>query len=122
MMNHQPIAPRTFGLIAAAMTAATSTFELIRVLANHGAAHGIAPAWSYTGALLYATVMAIAAVGLAIHRQLGWVAGSVGVITALTYGVVLRAGGNWVGVLYMGVAAAIFPLLVKSMPYYRTWP
>ncbi|MDB4934530.1 MAG: hypothetical protein JWP87_1502 [Labilithrix sp.] len=113
------IAPRTSGLAAAAISALCSGFELVRVIAIGGRERGFATSGSLFMAILFSVVLALAALGLAAHRQLGYVAGVLAAISALSYGVVLRAGGNAIGIAYMFAAMAIFALIVRSLPYYR---
>jgi hypothetical protein len=111
---------RTYGLAAAGAAAAASAFELIRVLATGGAAAGQTPTWTIIEAALFSVVLAITAFGLATHRQIGWIAGIWGAVVALSYGIVIRAAGNTIGILYMFLGIVLFGLLVKTLPYYRT--
>lgn len=111
---------RTYGLVAAAAAAVAAAFELIRVIVTGGAARGQNELSSFIEALSFSIVLAIAAFGLATHRQIGWIAGIGGAVVALSYGVVLRAAGNTIGILYMFLGVLLFPLLVKCLPYFRT--
>lgn len=111
---------RTYGLAAAGAGAAAAAFELIRVLANGGAALGQNALSSFIQAFSFSIVLGVAAVGLAAHRAFGWIAGIGGAVVALSYGVFLRAAGNLIGIPYMFLGILLFALLVKSMPYYRT--
>jgi hypothetical protein len=113
------IAPRTYGLAAAAISAASSGFELIRVIVTGGVERGYAAPWSIVFAITFAIVMGITAVGLALHRQLGYVAGVFAVVIAMSNGISLRAAGNLVGIAYLFVGALMFPAIVRSLPYYR---
>lgn len=112
--------PRTYGLAAAAASAIASVFELVRVIATGGVAHGETQLSAFLLGISFSVVLGIAALGLAMHRQLGWIAGVWGIIVALSYGVVLRAAGNVIGIAYMALSFVLFPLLVKSLPWYRS--
>jgi len=111
---------RNYGLAAAGAAAVASAFELIRVILNGGAARGQNALSMFIEALSFSIVLAIAAVGLAAHRQIGWIAGIGGSVVALSYGIVLRAAGNLIGIPYMFLGIVLFALLVKSLPYYRS--
>ena len=111
---------RTYGLAAAGAAATASAFELVRVLASGGVARGQTSAWSIAEAAMFSGVLALTALGLALHRQFGWIAGTWSVVIALSYGVVLRAAGNTIGILYILLGPVLLALLVKSLPYYRT--
>jgi hypothetical protein len=111
---------RSYGLVAAGAAAVASAFELIRVIINGGVALGQNALSSFIEAFSFSIVLGIAAVGLAAHRHFGWIAGIGGAVVALSYGIVLRAAGNLIGIAYMFLGIALFALLVKSLPYYRT--
>jgi hypothetical protein len=113
------ISPRTYGLAAAAVCALASGFELIRVIANRGLERGVATPYSFVLAVIFSVILGVAALGLAMHRQLGYVAAVLAFVAAMSYGSVMRSAGNMVGIAYIFVAAALFPLIVKSLPYYR---
>ncbi len=111
---------RTYGLTAAGAAAVASTFELIRVIVSGGAATGQNALMSFIDMFSFSLILGIAAFGLAARRQVGWIAGIGGAVVALSYGIVLRAAGNLIGILYMFLGIALFALLVKTLPYYRT--
>lgn len=111
---------RTYGLAAAGAAGAAAVFELIRVIANGGAALGQNALSSFIMALSFSSVLGGAAIGLVAHRSFGWIAGIGGAVVALSYGIVLRAAGNLIGIPYMFLGILLFGLLVKSMPHYRT--
>jgi hypothetical protein len=111
---------RNSGLAAAGVTAIAAAFELVRVIVTGGAGRGQTAAGVLSEAIVFALVLGLAAVGLALHRQIGWIAGVGAIVVALSYGVVLRAAGDPIGIAYMVLAIVLFPLIVKSLPYYRT--
>ena len=111
---------RTYGLAAAGAAGAAAAFELVRVIANGGAALGQNALSSFIMAFSFSIVLAVAAVGLVAQRSFGWIAGIGGAVVALSYGIVLRAAGNLIGIPYMFLGILLFGLLVKSMPHYRT--
>jgi hypothetical protein len=111
---------RTYGLAAAGASAVASAFELIRVIANGGVAEGQNVVSTFIEAISFSAVLGLAAFGLATHRAFGWTAGIGGAVVALSYGIVLRAAGNLIGIPYMFLGIILLGLLVKTLPYYRT--
>jgi hypothetical protein len=111
---------RTYGLAAAGAAAVASAFELFRVTVTGGAALGQNALSSFIEMASFSLVLAVAAVGLAAHRHFGWIAGIGGAVVALSYGIVLRAAGNLIGIPYVFLGIVLLALLVKSLPYYRT--
>ena len=111
---------RTYGLAAAGAAGAAAAFELVRVIATGGAALGQNALSSFIMALPFSIVLGVAAVGLVARRSFGWIAGIGGSVVALSYGIVLRAAGNTIGIPYMFLGILLFGLLVKCMPRYRT--
>jgi hypothetical protein len=112
--------PRLYDLTSAALAAALSGFELIRLaVAGHAQQPNTVLA-GLIGAIGFCAVLAIAAVGLALHRPSGWVAGVFGVIAAASYGIFLRAGGYTIGALYILLAPVLMALIIKDLHGYTT--
>lgn len=112
--------PRLWDFTAAGLSAGLAVFELIRLVASGGASPGLAVGTSVVEGSLFIGVLLLAAVGLVLHRALGWIAGIWGVIAATGHGIVIRAGGTWVGALYMIAGLALLALLIKDFRWYRT--
>jgi hypothetical protein len=111
---------RIYGLVAAAAAAVGAIAEIIR-LAVEGAP--LAPFSALLQAILstvFIALLAVSALGLAVHRSFGWIGGVVGMLAALTYGSVLEAAKHHWGVLYVAVAIVMFVGLVKSLHFFRT--
>ena len=112
--------PRLLDFSAAGLSAGLALFELIRLIASRGASPGYTVLSSLIGGGLFIGVLALAAVGLVLHRQVGWSAGVGGVLAATGHGIVVRAGGSWAGALYIFAGLALFVLLVKDLRTYRS--
>ena len=112
--------PRLYDLTSAALAAGLSGFELIRLLVTRGATQGNTVVAGLIGAIGFCAVLAGAAVGLALHRRGGWVAGVFGVIMAASYGIFLRAGGYEIGALYILLAPVLMGLIIKDLHGYTT--
>lgn len=112
--------PRFYDLAAAALAGGLSLFELIRLVLTHGVTGGITLLGAALGSGVFCVVLALAAIGLALHHRLGWVFGVLGFLTAAGYGIAVRASGSWVGVAYMIGAGVMLALMIKSLHWYRT--
>jgi hypothetical protein len=115
-----PPTPRIYDFAAAGLAASLSGFELIRMVASHGTSAGHTVLSVVVGGVVFCSVLLIAAVGLALHRRFGWIAGVLAIIAAMSHGIIVRSGGNRVGVLYILGGAAMMALIIKSTHWYRT--
>jgi hypothetical protein len=110
---------RLYDWIAAAIAAVLSLVELVRIFVFRGGTPGHTTFSTFLGGIIFAVVLALAAVGLAAHRRLGWLLGVFGFLVAVAHGVITRVGGNPAGFLYLAGAAALFALLVKDLRFYH---
>jgi hypothetical protein len=77
-------------------------------------------AMTIIGSSAFVAVLAVAAIGVALHRQVGWIFGLLGVLTAASYGILLATMGSAVGTVYVAGAVALFVFVVKSLHWYRS--
>lgn len=114
--------PRSYNRLAAIVAGGLALFQLVRLLMAGGVTQGHSKLSTLVGGLLVALLLGVAAVGLALHRRFGWLFGVVGMVVAAAHGIVIRVGGSAVGIAFLIGAAVLFPLIVKSLRFYRTEP
>jgi hypothetical protein len=112
--------PRLYDRTAAAVAAVLSLFEVVRLIAIRGISAGLTRASTLTEGIMVSVVLALAAVGLVLHRRLGWLFGIVGAVLAAAHGIIVRSGGDPLGIVHILGAAVLFALLVKDLQWYRT--
>jgi hypothetical protein len=115
-----PPTPRVYDFAAAGLAAGLSGFEVIRMIVSRGTTQGHTMLSAVIGGVTFSAVLLLAAIGLALHRRFGWISGVLAVIAALSHGIVIRSGGNRIGVLYMLAGLVMMGLIIKSTHWYRT--
>jgi len=109
---------RFYDLSAAALAAVLSGLELGRLVVYGGATKGFLPGAAVVMGVMFCVVLVVAALGLALHWRIGWLFGVFGFVAALSYGSILRAGGNWIGVAYMLASFGLLASLIKDLATY----
>lgn len=110
---------RLYALLAAGLAASLAAFEVIRLGVAAGASPGYTLQSSIVGGSVFAIVLGVAALGLALRKPFGWVVGALAAVEATAHGIVVRAGGGWVGVGYMLGGLVLLGLLVMCLPAFR---
>lgn len=94
--------------------------ELVRLAILGGVSRGQSVTMTVIGSSAFVAVLAVTAIGIALHRQVGWMFGVLGFLTAVSHGAVLAASGSAIGGVYLLASAALFVTVVKSLHFYRT--
>jgi hypothetical protein len=105
--------------VGGGIAAALAGFELLRLALSGGRLGGLAPWLVILWGLTVFVVLALTAVGLALQKQFGWIAGAFAIVVSLSHGVILQAVGVWYGVPFLLGAAPLFYCLAKSLPAFR---
>jgi hypothetical protein len=109
---------RKYDLVAAAVAAGAAGFELVRTVAA-GGTPGHTTLSAVIGATLFCSMLAVSGIGLALHRRFGWAFGVAGMLSLLAHGIIIRAGGNVIGGVYIALGLVMFYCLARSLQYYR---
>jgi hypothetical protein len=112
--------PRIYDFGAALLAAGLSVFEIVRMIVSGGITGGHNMLSTLIGGVIFSAVLGAAAIGLTLHRRFGWLFGVFGVIVASAHGIVIRAAGAHIGILYMLSAFVLLGLIVKSLHEYTT--
>lgn len=110
---------RGWDFAAAAMAGGLAISELVRIAILGIGASGGTIAMTIIGSSAFVAVLAVAAIGMLMHRQIGWLFGVLGVLTAASFGVLLATGGSAIGGVYMVASMALFACVAKSLHWYR---
>jgi len=111
---------RSYDLVAAGLAATLSVVEVIRMLLAGGVTRGYTMLSTLIGGITFSAILAVAAFGLILHRSLGWLFGVLGFLAAASHGIIVCAGGNRFGVVYILGSAVLLGLMIKSLRFYRT--
>jgi hypothetical protein len=112
--------PRIYDFAAAGLAAILSAVEVTRLILSRGVTEGHTMLSTLIGGIAFCAVLVAAAVGLALHRRIGWICGAIGALAAAAHGIIVRAGGNRIGAVYLLVSFLMLGLIIKSMHWYRT--
>lgn len=119
------IAQRTWAFAGAGVSAAAAGVELVRLIVV-GAVRNLEMSLTLVSSITFVAVLAGTAAGMALHRRVGWLLGTFGVLALLGYGFIIQAAANHVGrvqdpmgIPYVVLGLALFVCLVKSLPYFR---
>lgn len=115
--NH---AARGWDVAAAVIAGGLAVSEVVRLAILGLRSNEQTALMTVIGSSAFIAVLAVAAVGVALHKQVGWIFGVLGFIAAASHGAVLAASGSAIGTVYMGAAVALFVVVVKSLQFYRT--
>ena len=107
---------RGWDFAAAAMAGGLAISELVRIAILGIGASGGTIAMTIIGSSAFVAVLAVAAIGMLMHRQIGWLFGVLGVLTAASFGVLLATGGSAIGGVYMVASMALFADGAGSTP------
>jgi hypothetical protein len=111
--------PRNYDFAASGLAAILSAVELIRLILAHGVSRGLTTLTTVTEGIIFSAVLAATAIGMALHRQIGWMVGVLAVLIGAAHGVILRAAGNGIGIVYMIASLVLLGLLIRSLHWYR---
>lgn len=106
------------GYVAAGLSGAMGIVELVRVIVTRGETPGFLAPMMTTSVIVIALLLT-SAVGLALHRSMGWLVGMLALLVSMGYGVMVLAGGSKIGAVYLFGGLAMFYCLGKSLPAYR---
>ena len=104
----------------AGVAALLSIGELTRLIVNHGVTAGYNQLGTLIGGILFCSTLAIAGVGMALHRRGGWMFGVLASLAAAAHGIVVRAGGSAAGIAYISGSIVMLVLVIKSLHWYRS--
>ena len=82
---------RAWDFAAAAMAGGLAVSELVRLAILGTSSNAQTALMTIIGSSAFVAVLAVAAVGVALHRQVGWIFGLLGALTAASHGMVLSA-------------------------------
>jgi hypothetical protein len=113
-------AARGWDFAAAAIAGGLALSELVRLaILGIGSAGGPSVAMAVVVSSAFVAVLAVAAIGMVMHRQVGWMFGVLGFLTAAAHGVLLATTGSAIGAVYVVAAMGLFACVVKSLHWYR---
>jgi hypothetical protein len=111
---------RLFDFAAGGLAVALVICEVIRLVAIRGVTGHFTMLMSVLGGVAFIVILLAAAVGLFLHRRVGWLLGVFGMIVTASHGVIVRVGGSHVGIVYVLAAPVLFVLLAKDLYSYRS--
>lgn len=110
---------RGWDFAAAAVAGGLALSELVRLAILGIGSDSQTPLMTMIGSSAFVAVLAVAAVGMLMHRQVGWMFGVLGFLTAASFGVLLATGGSAIGGVYLIASMGLFACVAKSLHWYR---
>lgn len=111
---------RGWDFAAAAIAGGLALSEIVRLAILGLASHGQTATMTIVGSSAFVAVLAVTAIGMLLHRQVGWLFGVLGFLTAASQALVLATTGTAIGAVYLVAAVGLFVCVVKSLHGYRT--
>jgi hypothetical protein len=111
---------RGWDFAAAATAGGLAVSEMVRLAIAGVGSNAHTPLMAIVGSSAFIAVLAVTAVGLALHRQVGWIFGVLGFLSAASHGVVLAAAGSAIGAVYIAASFGLFACIAKSLQFYRS--
>lgn len=111
---------RGWDFAAAAIAGGLALSEIVRLAIVGVASNGQTATMTIVGSSAFVAVLAVTAIGMLLHRQVGWLFGVLGFLTAASQAFVLATAGTAIGAVYLVAAVALFVCVVKSLHWYRT--
>lgn len=111
--------PRFYDLCAAAVAGALAVTEVVRLVATRGVTAAFTLPATLITSVPFVAFLALAAVGLVLHRGNGWLFGTFGVVAAMYEGVTLLVARSAVGAVYLLGSVLLLGLLIKDLQFYR---
>jgi hypothetical protein len=111
---------RGWDFAAAGIAGGLALSELARLAILGLASNEQTVVMTIIGSAAFVAVLAVTAIGMMLHRQVGWLFGVLGFLTAASHGVVLATTGSAIGGVYIVAAMGLFVCVVKSLHFYRT--
>lgn len=111
---------KSYGFAAAVIVAIATGFELVRLASSGAHNAGFTVGLSVVEGAIVVAIGLVAAVGLVLHRRLGWSAGAFAFLAYLSHGTIVRAGGSATGTFFIVAALPLFVCLAKSLPAFRS--
>jgi hypothetical protein len=113
-------AGRSWDFAAAAVAGGLALSELVRLaIIGVGAGRGQSFAMTIAVSSAFVAVLAVTAIGMLLHRQVGWMFGVLGFLTAAAHGVLIATTGSAIGGVYIVASMGLFACVVKSLHWYR---
>jgi hypothetical protein len=112
-------APRRYDFAAAALAGGLALFEIVRLVLARGVTQGHTILSTVIGGVAFSGILALAAVALVGHRRVGRLFAILGAIAAAAHGIIVRAGGGRIGILYILASVVLFGL---TLPRVRDLP